>query len=74
MKAKLLTSKIESHPEAKYQNPDGELFYSLEVDGVEICGDRASAFYGIRDAAFSLAHSASIILNNNMDGRDVQYA
>lgn len=72
MKAKIVTSIIEANPEAKFQHR--EKFYTLVVDGVEICGDRESAFYGIRDAAFSLAHSASIILDNSMDGRDVQYA
>jgi hypothetical protein len=72
MKAKIVITVIEAHPEARYQH--SEKFYTLVVDGVEICGGRESAFNGIRDAAFSLAHSASIILDNNMDGRDVQYA
>lgn len=72
MQAKIVTTVVEAHPEARYQHPEN--FYTLVVDGVEICGDRESAFHSIRDAAFSLAHSASIILDNNMDGRDVQYA
>jgi len=65
MKVKIVTTVVEAHPEAKYQH--SEKFYTLVVDGVEICGGRESAFQGIRDAAFSLAHSA------NMDGREVQY-
>jgi len=71
MKAKIVTTIVEAHPEAKYQSP--EKFFTLVVDGVEICGGRESAFHGIRDAAFSLTHSASIVLDNNMDGREVQY-
>lgn len=71
MKAKLVIKTVEPHPEAKYQKR--EKFYTLVVDGVEVCGDRENAFSGIRDAAFSLARSASVILDNVIDGIDVQY-